>query len=317
MAWAAGALLEHDWPAGNARLQTTASQKVEALAAALDGDGKKDAAKKLKDLVAARRQRDLVIKLAWQGEADLDLRVKEPTGSVCCASNRSTVGGGTLVGDTLSAAEVNNETYLAAQAFSGEYEIAVERVWGKVVNDKAQLRVIRHQGTDQETEELLTVNLKDATQDADRRTTVKVKVKLADGRRTEAAYVPPASASSVSASAAPGEPVIESPSAGSLLNKLRDLADPESSGVVRGFHGGSVAAASPTAPADAPPDAKPGDRTLYQQRVSPMFQSSADVTAQAVLTADRRFVRVTLGASFAGVTGVQPILRSPVVPGGR
>ena len=36
----------------------------------------------------------------------------------------------------------------------------------------------------------------------------------------------------------------------------------------------------------------PNDRTLMQNRVSSFVQNSMDVTAQAVLSADRRYVRL-------------------------
>ena len=39
--------------------------------------------------VQGQQQRDLVIKLSWQGEADLDLKVKEPSGSVCSGASQT------------------------------------------------------------------------------------------------------------------------------------------------------------------------------------------------------------------------------------
>ena len=179
MEWAAGHLVSQDWPMSNKELQGKAMQKAESLAQTLDGANRKTDAQKLLDSVSGRRQRDLVIKLSWQGEADLDLKVKEPTGSVCWVLNPQTIGGGTLTGDAQS--DPNSETYHAAEAFNGDYEVTVDRVWGRPLSDLAQMTVIRHQGTPQETQELVTINLKSAA---------PVKLKLSDGRRTETAYVP-------------------------------------------------------------------------------------------------------------------------------
>ena len=89
------------------------------------------------------------MRLVWQGDADLDLKVTEPTGSVCSWLNRQTVGGGTLLGDTL--AEPSRETYVAAQAFSGVHKVTVDRTWGRPLGEKAKLEIVRHQGTPQET----------------------------------------------------------------------------------------------------------------------------------------------------------------------
>src|SRR5262249_46614468 len=159
--------------------------------------------------VRGQQQRDLVIKLAWVGEADLDLKVKEPTGSVCSALVRQTVGGGVLIGDTLL--EQSSETYLAAEAFSGADEGRVERVWGRSLGDKAQLRIIRHQGSAEESEQLVTVNVK---------ANEVVKVKLANGRRTETAHVAP----TASLETPTETTTLESKER--TLSKLRALSDP-------------------------------------------------------------------------------------------
>src|SRR5207302_1133262 len=148
-------LLGQDWPVNNGPLQARAAQKVEALAKLLDRGDQKDKARRLLESAGARQRRDLVVKLAWQGEAGLDLHVAEPPGSVCSPLSRQTVGGGTLIGDTLS--NPTGETYVAAQAFPGEYTVTVERVWGRPLGGKAQLKIILSQGTEDEAEQLVTV----------------------------------------------------------------------------------------------------------------------------------------------------------------
>jgi len=183
MEWAAGALLQQDWPVNNQELRDKAIQKLEALARALEKAGRTEEGQRLRDVAAARQRRDLVIKLVWQGEADLDLKVQEPTGSTCWVLNRQTVGGGTLIGNSLTD---TSETYLAAQAFPGEYQISVERIWGRTLGDKAQIRVIRHQGTRNQTEKLYTVWVKSNKSEP-------IKIALEGGRRTQAASVPPPS----------------------------------------------------------------------------------------------------------------------------
>jgi hypothetical protein len=255
--------------------------------------------------VMGRRQRDLVIKLAWQGEADLDLQVEEPNGSVCSVLNRQTVGGGTAIGDSVG--NMTSETYVAAQGFSGEYRVRVERVWGRPLGDKAQLRIVRHQGTPEESEQLLTVSVKSNL-------TQPVTVKLAGGRRTELAYVPPPSALEPPDAKAP-----EGESPGQVLNKLRAAADPEVTGTEAGGLRGSTYAPNARAlarPSGPMPKASPGDRTVYETRVSPFFTNTSDLTAQAVISADRRYVRLSLNLNFVGITGMQPpIVVNPTIPG--
>ena len=48
----------------------------------------------LKAVVAAAHQRDLMIKLTWAGTADLDLSVEEPNGGICSIENPFTAAGG-------------------------------------------------------------------------------------------------------------------------------------------------------------------------------------------------------------------------------
>jgi tetratricopeptide (TPR) repeat protein len=307
MEWAAGNLLRQDWPANNQKVQDRAMQKIESLAKLLNREGRKEEAERLLGIIADRRQRDLVIKLRWQGEADLDLKIFEPTGSICTPLTRQTIGGGVLIGDSL--ADMTSETYLAAEAFSGEYQIEIEKIWGHPLNDKVQLKIIRHQGTPEESEQLLTVEMKS-------RYSPRIKVKLDDGRRKETAYVAPPEAQKES------EPPPAAPNPDRVLHQLRVLADPEVTGVSRGFSGGMSTSGQPVLPSriarkDAEPS--PDDRTLYQTRVKPFVRNAMDVTAQAVISADRRYVRLSLSPVFNTVTAVQalPVVVNPTIPGVR
>jgi hypothetical protein len=56
----------------------------------------------------------------------------------------------------------------------------------------------------------------------------------------------------------------------------------------------------------------------YQTRVSPFVNNTAEFTAQAAISGDRRYVRLSINAFFNGVTGTQliPVLNNPNVPGG-
>jgi hypothetical protein len=300
MEWATSHLLRQDWPVGNDDLQRTAVEKLDSLARRLDAAG----AKKLRESVTGQRRRDLVIKLVWQGEADLDLKVEEPTGSVCSALTRQTVGGGTLIADSL--ASMTSETYAAAEAFSGDYKVWVERVWGKALGGKAQLKIIRHQGTPEETEQLVTVKISSSISEP-------VTVKLEGGRRTEAAYVPPPSLHQ------PGDDAT-APKEGSdaILNRLRALSDPEVTGFEPGTKGGATAGGRPVQRnrSGRAPRLLESDRLLYQNRVQSFVANSVDVTAQAVVSADRRSATVWLKPVFNTVTSDKPVqVVSPIFPG--
>ncbi|MFO0844433.1 MAG: vWA domain-containing protein [Gemmataceae bacterium] len=296
MRWATAALLRQDWPHRDRELRQGALDRIESLAGKL-GKAEGD---RLRGVAQGQRRRDLVIKLVWQGEADLDLKVEEPTGSVCTPLARQTIGGGTLVADTAEAAE----SYAAAEAFSGEYRVLVERVWGKPLGGKAQLKVIRHQGTPDETEELVTVRVSGTVAEP-------VAVRLAGGRRTRTASVPPAAAHEAPGdAAAPLDPQAE------VLFKLGALATADRA--ERGAMQAGVAGAGRPVPRPGrpTPTRHEGDRTVYQNRVQPFVADSMELTAQAVLSADRRSVRVSVAPVVNTLTDGPARVVSPVIPGG-
>jgi hypothetical protein len=242
-----------------------------------------------------------VFKLSWQGDADLDLKVKEPTGSVCWVLNRQTIGGGTLTGDAQS--DRNSETYQAAKAFSGDYEVTVDRVWGAPLSNKAQLKIIRHQGTTQQSEELVTIDLKNGG---------AVKVNLTDGRRNEVAYVPPPS------SVRPvSQGVIKTTDRCSLMNKLRKMSEPEVQGVTTvGIHGSTVGMGE-TVPSAVPASLTPTGGEQYQSKLSSFIANSLEVTTQATMAADRRSMRVSMTPVFNTATDAKPVLSYTGIPGSR
>jgi hypothetical protein len=252
--------------------------------------------------VNERQRRDLVIHLAWQDKADLDLKVEEPSGSVCSWLQRQTVGGGTLLGDTLS--EPNRETYVAAKAFPGEYQVTVNRVWGRPLGDAAQLRIIRFQGTPQEQEEILSLDMKVSR---------TVLVKLVEGRRTEAATVPP--------------PVVMKPpkdqsdpsTTSRILSQLSALVDPEITAVEPGIRGG-VTLYGQRGESQVPSflaQRKSPEQLTYQTRLTPFTGNGADVLAQATLSADRSQLRLSLSPLFNTLTGTrnQSTFGNPLLPG--
>jgi tetratricopeptide (TPR) repeat protein len=300
MEWAAGHLLRQDWPVGNQALQGKAIHRVKDLANTLERENRQNEAARLLGAVESQRQRDLVFKLSWQGEADLDLKVKEPTGSVCWVLNRQTIGGGTLTGDAQS--DRNSETYQAAKAFSGDYEVTVDRVWGAPLSNKAQLKIIRHQGTPQQSEELMTIDLKNGG---------AVKVNLTDGRRTEVAYVPPPS------SVRPiSEAVVKTTDRCSLMNKLRKMSEPEVQGVTVGIHGSTVGMGE-TMPTSAPASMTPMGGEQYQSKLSSFIANSLEVTTQATMAADRRSMRVSMTPVFNTATDAKPVVSYTGIPGSR
>jgi tetratricopeptide (TPR) repeat protein len=177
--WAANNLLKRDWnTADGIDYHGQTKVRLESLVAKYQAAGRKT--DDLRKALAEQTQRDLVIELLWQGSADLDLIVTEPTGSVCSATNKRTTGGGVLRCDILEQGNDRSEAYTAAIAFSGTYKLTVKQAFGKPIGGTATIKVTRFKGTPKETHDLITIDLSDPK---------AVEVKLAGGSRTELATV--------------------------------------------------------------------------------------------------------------------------------
>jgi hypothetical protein len=179
LTWAANNLLKRDWnTADGIDYHGQTKVRLESLVAKYQAAGRKT--DDLRKALAEQTQRDLVIELLWQGLADLDLFVTEPTGSVCSATNKRTTGGGVLRCDILEQDNDRSEVYTAAIAFGGTYKVAVKQAYGQPIGGIAKIKVTRFKGTPKETHDLITIDLANPK---------PVEVKLAGGSRTELATV--------------------------------------------------------------------------------------------------------------------------------
>jgi hypothetical protein len=93
--------------------------------------------------------RDCVVAVHWTGDADVDLMVEEPSGAVCSLRNPRTAGGGVLLGDVLSQTASDNsgghsEVYVCPKGFDGTYHLKAWRVWGKVNTGKVTVEITTH-----------------------------------------------------------------------------------------------------------------------------------------------------------------------------
>ena len=178
--WASTNLLSRDWAEPGTHADARA--RAEGFAEQLAKSGQVGRADKLKAATRADKTRDIVIQLLYQGRADLDLEVLEPTGSLCSSTRPRTTNGGVLVGDQLErASDDQTETYTAATAFAGVYKIAVKPVVGTPIGNRARVRVVMHQGTPEESAQVFSVDVSKPA---------AVSVELKSGRRTELADVP-------------------------------------------------------------------------------------------------------------------------------
>ncbi len=185
-AFAAGGLLNRDWALDGGSYHSQAQKHLLETVKRLVAENKKGDATKVAAMVEAQTRRDLTIELMWAGQhVDLDLRVKEPIGSICSFRQVATTGGGSLKERVYDRKEQSYvETYSAAEAFNGEYKVTVYRVHGTPQGEKAQLKVTRHKGTPNEAVEYVPVEIKAGGTDPE------VTIALEAGRRKDLAALP-------------------------------------------------------------------------------------------------------------------------------
>ena len=175
--WAATNLLKRDWPADDTDYHGTTKRKVGLIAGTMLAKGRGDEAAMLNALTAESKGRDIVVELLYQGRADLDLIVTEPTGSVCSATHKRTTNGGLLKCDILEQRDDDrSEVYTAASAFPGTYGIRVRKVLGTPIDNRARIKVTKNAGTPTQSVEVFSVEL---TEDA------TVSVTLDNGSRKD------------------------------------------------------------------------------------------------------------------------------------
>jgi hypothetical protein len=148
--WATAAVLERTWPVEMQPIAAEAKRLSKALAARLEAEKNSRVAERYQKELASATRRDCVVRVSWTGDADVDLAVKEPGGGVCWAGAPRTSGGGARVEALAEATSdgVRTESYECSRGFAGEYEVLVSKVWGDVVADAVTVEVVIAEGTE-------------------------------------------------------------------------------------------------------------------------------------------------------------------------
>jgi hypothetical protein len=273
--WAVTGILSSSWTGDRQDLYRQAEDAALETRQELIKAGRTEEADEFQAAIDEARKRDLVIRLDWTGEGDLDLIVEEPPGTICSFENRYSPGGGVLVHDGHGPDPKNcYEKYVCAFGVSGDYRVRIRHVWGNIVGRRARLTVVRYQGTSDETVQTFTVPL-------DKREKV-VRITLENGRRTELAPVPRREATEI------GRPhrtrrglprMVEGfdPPARRRFEQSRQRAE----GIRRG----------------------PGGEVGFQPVVT-VLGDGVSLLGRAVVSGDRRYVRIDVGPTFQELVDV-------------
>jgi len=277
--WAAVGILSQPWPESQVEIWKTADAVAQATLENLREANRHDEANRFAKAIADAKVRDCAVVIHWNGDADLDLQIEEPSGTVCSYRNARTTAGGVIVGDGLTQGDrrstgSSSEVYVCPQGFDGTYRIAVRRVWGEVTAGKVTVDVYTHYNTDQQQFERKQLDLVEGVAIA--------AFDLDEGRRTESLEEQQV-ANAVSTQVAVGRHI--------LAQQINAAADPRSassffSGRQRPFVAGIVPIAGGAV----------GFMPVIQQ-----IQEGAIMSSGAVISADRRYVRINPTPLFSGI----------------
>ncbi|MGQ0634729.1 MAG: tetratricopeptide repeat protein [Planctomycetaceae bacterium] len=266
VAWAATGILTRCWTKDFETHHREAEAALGDLSVELRRQGRIDEAQRLVDALAQALVRDLSIELSWSGKADIDLYVEEPAGAVCSSTSPTTAGGGIFVHDGFGGLPHDTfDKYVCPRGQSGEYRAVVRHVSGDVVGKRAVLRVIRYQGTPREVEDRFTVELAEHDK--------VVRISLNHGRLQE-------------------------------LSALPLLRAGEAERVFAG-RGGPGAGGGGRRERVAFRQAPLRQGAVGFQPVIDLISEGVTTSALAVVSGDRRYVRMSILPIFSAITDVQ------------
>ncbi|MBA3485038.1 MAG: hypothetical protein H0T51_24845, partial [Pirellulales bacterium] len=282
--WATAGILKQAWPADQQAIRDAALRVAQATLEEMRAAGENDAADAFQTQLDDALVRDCVVKVSWSGDADIDLIVEEPSGTSCSLREPRSAGGGVVLGDAYAnyekedaKAEGFSETYVCPQGFAGEYRVRVRKVWGDVVADRVTVDVYKNYRSKDQKHERQYVPVGDDDS--------LVVFNLDQGRRND-----PVEAQQLVASIHRQEAI----SKAVLAQQVSSLDDPS---IIPGR--GNL----------DPLDLR---RQLALARggavgFMPIVISLPEGTsliAQAVVSADRRYVRISASPSFTGIGNV-------------
>ncbi len=178
--WAAAGVLSQAWPAGTEDIAREADLAARAALEELAQAGKYDEAGRLQFAFEKALERDIYATVTWSGDADIDILVQEPSGTICSIQQQRTTGGGVLLADDATTEDKPEarEVYVCPQGFAGKYKLMIRPIYGKVDGGKVTVEVGRHHGSEKYSALRKQIAIGDEP--------VVVGFELDEGRRTEA-----------------------------------------------------------------------------------------------------------------------------------
>lgn len=281
LAWAVRGTFAAAWGKDHVKQHRAAEVAVGNRAVELREAGDAEKTTALEATLAEAKQVDLHVRLDWSGDGALDLVVREPNGTICSFENPRTAGGGVLAHDGHGPDQANCfEEYVCAAGLPGVYRIEVRHGWGDIVGKRAKLTITRHRGTPHESAREMTVPVVSEGE--------TVRATLTSGRRVELLAVPEDEPKPTTNSRTPLPMLVGrlEPDEEAAAQRFRDSLFRQ----VGGFSGGR----NPIG----------GVGAVGYQPVVTVIPDGITLNANAVVSGDRRYVRLSLAPTFTEVIDV-------------
>jgi hypothetical protein len=296
--WTTVGILSQAWPQSQQKIPQFARNVALATIEQLRAAKRTAEATDFKTALDQALVRDCVVVVSWTGDADMDLLVEEPTGSVCSFRNPRTTGGGLMMGDTSSAADRDSKTlsesYVCAQGFDGTYKMQLRRVWGKPTVDRVTVDFYTHRGTKMENHLRKQINLADGE--------AALAFALDNGRRKEPLEQQQV-ANAVNGQLAVGRAILAQQAAAANPQQVnQQLNQVSSAGTQAGYTSGTGNGLGGFGGLGISPFMFPG-RVGYQPVIITLPEGT-NMSATAVVSADRRYVRCTTQPLFSSIPKV-------------
>ena len=160
--WAAQGILGQAWP-GRKSIVREAVLASQAERTRMAKEGLKEELANFNKNLEEVLHRDCIVQVTWTGEADLDILVEEPGGTICSRLNPRTSSGGVLMGDGIANLEKESgstsEYYVLPKGFSGDYRLLIRKAWGEVASGKATVTILNHYRADNQISMTRQVNI--------------------------------------------------------------------------------------------------------------------------------------------------------------
>ena len=280
--WACVGILSQTWRPDEQSVADNAYRIAKSHYETLLSKGRRTEAEALDKAVRGALSRDVWVRVTWTGDADVDIAITEPNGTVCSLRNPRSTGGGVLLGDVSAAdgkssAQGFSESYVCGEGFPGEYRVLIRNVWGRPTSGKVTVDVYTNYRSEKQGFERKQIPLGDKN--------AEVVFKLDEGRRQDP--LPEAKVARVAkvqnqvnqAILAQQMSALDTSTASAAY--LRELALMRRAGLGV-FRGGAVGY-------------RPVIITLPE---------GANFSTNAVISADRKYVRVAPAPTFSLVTEV-------------